>query len=232
MFVEILLLVLVALGILIFSISVHESAHAWMAFRLGDPTAKYLGRITLNPFAHIDPIGTVFLPLVFLLTAHSLLGWAKPTPFNPWNLKNPRRDAALISLAGPASNLLIATLIAIPFRLGFFNLNSIQLLSIIGNIKENPQLFFSYTPSEKLILLLCLILFLNVLLTVFNLIPIHPLDGFKVVGGLLPKDLYYQWITLEQYGPILLLFIIFFGSPLLSAILGPISFSILKILVG
>src|SRR3990172_6429175 len=112
----------VFLGTLAALVSVHEAAHAWMANRLGDPTAKHQGRISLNPIVHIDPLGTVILPLLLIVISYAsggpffLFGWAKPTPFNPWNLQNPRRDAALISFAGPVSNFAIAVLIAIIYR--------------------------------------------------------------------------------------------------------------------
>lgn len=223
-FFQIVLLILVALGILIFSISFHESAHAFMADRLGDPTAKYLGRISLNPAVHIDPLGTIIFPLFFLLTTRSFLGWAKPTPFNPWNLKNPKRDAALISLAGPASNLLLAIVLAVPFRLGLAFVDP-TLVAV------HPSSFFAFSPILKLSFLISAALVLNILLAIFNLLPIHPLDGAKVIGGILPKDLYYQWASLERYGVLILLAVlIFFGDTISAIILNIVSF-ILNILI-
>ncbi len=222
---EILLLIFIAIAALLTAISVHESAHAWMANRLGDPTAKHLGRISLNPADHIDPIGTIFLPIVMLLIRGPLIGWAKPTPFNPWNLRNPKRDSALIALAGPASNFILAILVALPIRFGLIPfLNPFNL--------SDPSLFFSASPIEKISLLLSGFLYLNLILGFFNLIPIHPLDGFKVVGGLLPKNLYYQWISLERYGTLILLALIFFGGSVIGLIIGPLLELTLRILVG
>ena len=159
-FVSIFLNLLLIMGTLAVSISFHEAAHAWTALKLGDPTAKHMVRVSLNPFDHIDPVGTVILPLFLMISGLPVFGWAKPTPFNPWNLANPKRDSALISLAGPVSNFIFAIIISLIYRITQFDL----LLPIIQ---------------------------LNLVLGFFNLIPIHPLDGSKVVGGLLPKNLYY-----------------------------------------
>jgi len=190
----------VLLGVLAIIISIHEASHAWAANKLGDPTAKYQGRITLNPIAHIDLIGTILIPLVLIIISLQtgrlfLFGWAKPTPFNPWNLKHPRRDSALISFAGPASNFIVSAILGLIFRISNVEL----ILPILG---------------------------LNLILGIFNLIPVPPLDGFKVVGGILPKELAYQWLQLERAGPILLLFLLFFILP---AIQSPIT-SILRLL--
>ncbi len=223
---EAFLLIFLALSGLLISISIHESAHAWMANRLGDPTARLLGRISFNPADHIDPIGTVILPLTMLLLGGPMIGWAKPTPFNPWNLQNPKRDSALISLAGPASNFILATVFALPIRLGL-----VPFLNPFG-IGNASGVFTLLQPVEKLGFLLSGMIMLNIILGLFNLIPIHPLDGFKVVGGLLSKSLYYRWLELEKLGPILLLTLLFFGSGLISLILSPLMALILQILVG
>jgi len=183
------------------SLSVHEAAHAWMADRLGDPTAKLAGRMTLNPLAHIDPLGTLML-LFFRF------GWGKPVPFDDYNLQNPRRDAGLISLAGPASNLLLAALFALAFRL-FYPLSS---------------LFYLIVP----------IIVLNVSWGIFNLLPIHPLDGGKILVGFLPAEpaLKVEQI-LQEYQLIFLLLIIFpfFGNSLISIILDPVINLILGVLL-
>jgi Zn-dependent protease len=168
------------------AISVHEAAHAWMAERLGDPTAKLQGRLTLNPLAHLDPVGTLMI-LFFRF------GWGKPVPVDEYNLRYPKRDAALISLAGPASNLVLASLLAILTRITSFD--------------------FWLIP----------IIVLSVSLAIFNLIPIHPLDGGKILVGLLPHRLADEVEeVLNQYGFILLIFLVFpfFGgtSPAISLI--------------
>jgi len=195
---------------LLVAITIHEFSHAWMADRLGDPTAKLSGRLTLNPFAHLDPLGTLAL-LLFRF------GWGKPVPFDPFNLRNPRRDAALISLSGPVSNLILATILAIFLRLittlSPLNLNLIPALSLV---------------------ILEPIIALNVILGVFNLLPVHPLDGGKILVGFLPADLADEWDqTLSQYSFIIIILLIFpiFGASLASLIISPIINFILSLLL-
>ena len=164
---------------LVISISFHEFAHAKAADMLGDDTARLLGRLTLNPKAHLDPIGSVML-------LFAGFGWGKPVPFNPINLHNPKRDSALIAFAGPMSNLVLAGTLSILVR---------------------------FTGEESLIgAFLYLTIFYNIVLGVFNLIPVHPLDGFKVVGGMLPPNLYIQWMQFAPYGIYLLLILIVTGA--------------------
>ncbi|MBI4999855.1 site-2 protease family protein [Candidatus Gottesmanbacteria bacterium] len=192
---------------LLVAITIHEFSHAFMADRLGDPTARLMGRLTLNPLAHLDPLGTLFLLI-------ARFGWGKPVPFDPFNLRNPRRDSALISLAGPGSNLILATILSLILRaIPYFPLPEIVFLLV--------QAFF--IP----------IIILNVGLAIFNLLPVHPLDGFKIVTGFLPKKLAYQWQELEGYGLffLLLLLLPLSGGPLLLNILGPIVSIILTILL-
>lgn len=209
----IFLAISIFLGTIIFLVSIHEASHAWVANRLGDPTAKHQGRISLNPMVHIDPLGTVILPLILIVLSVVtqgglfLFGWAKPTPFNPWNLENPRRDAALISFAGPTSNFIIAIIVGIIYRLIPF-----------GN-----ELLFVY---------LQFLITITLVLGIFNLLPIAPLDGFKVVAGLLPKELSLKWERLERYGPIFLLAVIFFGAPIISPLIGTLLNVFLGILIG
>lgn len=183
------------------AITIHEASHAWMADRLGDPTARLMGRLSLNPIVHYDPIGTSLLLGTSIMRALGApiipFGWAKPVEFDPYNLKNPRRDSAIISFAGPASNLILSL-----------------ILSIIGHL--NPILGLIFTPF----------IILNVSLAIFNLVPVHPLDGGKILVGILPKQYAYQVERfLSQFGNLILIFIIFptfGGSSLVSQIISPI----------
>jgi Zn-dependent protease len=173
---------------LLVAFTVHELAHAWSASRLGDDTARRMGRITLNPLAHLDPIGTLMLIVAGF-------GWAKPVPVNPHNLRGtPRQSMAVVALAGPVSNVLMALIAAIPFRLG--------LISLQFDMRPGD-----YLPS--LGFLLFQFVFINIILALFNMIPLPPLDGSKVLVGVLPPELAYRYRAIEQYGPILLLALIF-----------------------
>ncbi|MBI4226049.1 site-2 protease family protein [Candidatus Roizmanbacteria bacterium] len=191
------LLFFVYLIALLVAIAVHEFSHAFAADYLGDPTPRLAGRLKLNPLVHIDGLGLLFL-LFFGF------GWGKPVGFDPFNLKNPRKDAAIISLAGPFSNFILASLLSIVLRL--IILSELKSLNSIG--------YFLLAP----------IISLNVILGVFNLLPIHPLDGFKIVGGILSDEKAREWYQLERYGMIFLIMLIFpFGrASLLDLIIRPI----------
>lgn len=185
---------------LIIAIAFHEFSHAFMADRLGDPTPSLQGRLTLNPLAHIDPLGLVLL-LFFRF------GWGKPVQFDPFNLRNPRRDAALISLAGPVSNLILASVASIIMR-------------ILINVPFSAETSTGVAIILNLVLsFLVSLISMNVILCVFNLLPIHPLDGFKIVGGLLSREQARQWYELEKYG---MLFLIILLLPLAGGV-SPIS---------
>jgi len=201
------------------AITVHEASHAWMSDHLGDPTAKLEGRLSLNPLKHYDPVGTtLLLVLVFMRAiigpAVIPFGWAKPVGFDPYNLKNPRKDTALISLAGPAANLIVAGILAIALRL-----------------TQDP--FSSYFWLSSLILEPIIIL--NVSLAIFNLIPIHPLDGGKIIVGILPKKDAYEFDRfISRFGTLILILLIFptvGGSSPISLVMGPVINFILKILI-
>lgn len=191
---------------LLVAITIHEFSHALAADRLGDPTPRVQKRLTLNPLSHLDPLGTLMLFLVGF-------GWGKPVQFDPFNLANPRRDAAIISFAGPLSNLILAILISILIRFSW-------------GFEAAPLLLFK---------LLLPIVYLNVLLAVFNLVPIHPLDGGKILVGLLSAESAAVWDKfLHQYGLMLLLFILlpfFGGTSLVSIIIGPTVGFILNLLL-
>lgn len=181
---------------LVSAVTVHEFAHAWMAVRLGDPTPKLQGRLTLNPLAHLDPLGTLMLLLV-------RFGWGRPVQFDPFNLENPRRDSAIISLAGPASNLIFASILSLIFRISQMDFSSISFLS-------------PFIPP---------FIMLNVVLAIFNLIPVHPLDGGKILVGLLPsKDAAKADLFMKKYGIFILILLIFpvFGSSPVFAVISPV----------
>lgn len=200
---------------LVVAITIHEFAHAWSADRLGDPTPGLQGRLTLNPLSHLDPIGTIMLVLVHF-------GWGKPVQFDQFNLRHPRRDSAIISIAGPAANIALAVICAIVLQLLFifrFSTITYSLMSL-----------FVYLLAGFLKTLISL----NVVLAVFNLIPIHPLDGFKIVGGILPEEKAREWYQLERYGILFLLFLlfpIFGGTAPISQIISPVIRLILSILL-
>lgn len=176
----------------LFAVTVHEAAHGWVADRLGDPTARMLGRLTLNPIKHIDWIGTVLVPMILALTTGFIFGWAKPVPVNKYNLKHPRRDWALVSIAGPVSNLLMAVLWASIAKIG---------MMLLGT--GSPGLFMMYVGKAGIAI--------NLMLGVLNLIPIPPLDGGHAVSSLLPIQAARQYDKLEPYGFFVLLFLLFSG---------------------
>ncbi|HAZ29189.1 TPA: site-2 protease family protein [candidate division WWE3 bacterium] len=187
---------------LVLSIAIHEFSHAYIAHLLGDDTAKNLGRITLNPLAHLDPLGTLTLLFVGF-------GWGKPVPVNYYNLAKPKRDAALIALAGPASNFLLAV-------------GSAGLLYVLTALASGSPLEFLVKG------LVSPLIIYNLVLGVFNLLPLEPLDGFKVINGLLPPKLSVQWIQLAPYGIYILLFMVLTG--LTSRVILPIVVFFAKVL--
>ena len=181
--------IFIAFIVLLFSLTVHEMAHAWTADRLGDPTARLLGRVSLNPMVHADLIGTIVFPLLAMFSGVPLIGWAKPVPVNPRQLRSPRRDYVLVAAAGPASNLLMAIGSAIALRL----------------VPVSPVTLGEPNVTAPIAALLSQALRLNVLLAVFNMIPIPPLDGGNVLSGLLPARAAFRFnAVLRPYGFLIL----------------------------
>lgn len=177
------------IAVLVFSIVLHEYAHGWTANRLGDPTAKLAGRLTLNPIKHIDPVGTIILPgilmtLSFLGYSSILLGWAKPVPVNFFRLRRPKTDMMWVALAGPLVNIALAMALAAVYRLGIWPALAEVLLNGI---------------------------FVNVLLAVFNMVPVPPLDGSRVVMGLLPDRAALSYARIEPYGIFIVFGLLYFG---------------------
>ncbi|NCT55254.1 site-2 protease family protein [bacterium] len=183
------------LPVLLLALSIHEFAHAYAADKLGDATPRMMGRVTLNPLKHLDPVGTALLVITALIPGPTF-GWGKPVIFNPYNLKNPKRDTGIIAFAGPLSNIAMALL-------GFGTL-------YIG---------FGTIP-EVLIAIILQFIIINVVLATFNLIPIYPLDGFNVISSILPNELSEQFKETYRYGTIILLLLIFTGTT--GKILGPV----------
>lgn len=184
--------VFIAFIVLLFSLTVHEMAHAWTADRLGDPTARLLGRVSLNPIVHVDLFGTVIFPLLALITQLPIIGWAKPVPVNTRRLGHPRRDYVLVAAAGPASNLLMAVAAA----------TVLAVMNTGGLV--TPQTLGETNVSAPIVAFLSKAMVINVLLAVFNMIPIPPLDGGNVLAGLLPYSLAVTFNQVRPYGFVLL----------------------------
>lgn len=207
------LAILAVLRLMALAIAVvfHEVAHGFVAWRLGDPTAREAHRLTLNPFAHVDLVGSIILPLTLIFVGSPvLLGWARPVPFNPGFFRNPRRGIMLVAFAGPATNLTLALASGLLFRL-----------------------LAAFTMSVANGLLLTALGFLcitNVVLGVFNLIPIPPLDGSKIVMGMLPDSLARAYASMERYGFILIFGLLYFGA--LDLILRPAVGLLMRLLLG
>ena len=190
----------------LFAITVHETAHGWMALQLGDKTAMMLGRLTLNPLKHIDPLGTILIPGLMYMMAGFMFGWAKPVPVTWQNLKQPKRDMVLVAAAGPLANLLMAFLWAAVIRLGI----------MLGDI--GIALIFMGTVG----------IFINTLLMALNLLPLPPLDGGRVLAGLLPGPLAWKFSRIEPYGFLILIGLLVTG--ILGKILIPVIWLVISLL--
>ncbi len=196
---------------LIYSIIIHEYAHGWMADRLGDPTARHSGRLTLNPIPHIDPIGSILIPGFLIMTGSSfLIGWAKPVPFNPYNLTDKKYGAMKVAAAGPASNFLIAVSLGIILRF-------------------LPDGIFEVYSAQVFVQLIASVIWLNLLLMVFNLLPIPPLDGSKIFLSFLPYKFQEMIYRFEQFGMLFLFALLFLLFPL---IILPIVNFLFNVIVG
>ena len=192
---------------ILFAITLHEAAHGWVANKLGDPTAKNLGRITINPIKHIDPVGTVVVPLFLAMVSPFVLGWAKPVPIQPRYFKSPLLDMALVAVAGPVSNFFMACFWAMFIQLVYMSLEHSHLLAFLAEMGKNG-------------------IIINIVLMVLNLLPIPPLDGGRVVAGVLPPKLAMPFMQLERFGMVIILIL------LVSGILGKIMWPIVLYFVN
>ena len=193
--------------VLLFSLSIHEAAHAWTADYFGDSTARYMGRVTLNPVPHIDPIGTIVFPLLMFISSIPIIGWAKPVPVNPVHLRNPRKDNIYISLAGPAANLLaggVAFFLLIVSKFIFPD-TGVQIMAFARGVPV------SGTFLAPIVGILFYSLIINVALALFNCIPIPPLDGHWVLAGLLPDSAASALESIGRYGFLLIYALMFLG---------------------
>ena len=209
-----LLAIAIPIAIVLVALTIHEAAHAWSADKLGDSTARLLGRVSLNPIVHIDPIGTILLPLLAAISGLPIIGWAKPVPVNISRLRDPRRDFMIVAAAGPISNLLQAFAAA-------------MVLQLMTPADENV---FSVLASGSIVAdVLFTVVQINIFLALFNLIPVPPLDGGNVLAGLLPPSAAHVFDSMRGYGFIILYALMFTGA--LSAIIVPPALFLIRLLL-
>jgi len=209
--------------VFLFAISIHESAHAWMANRCGDPTARMLGRISLNPIKHIDPIGTIVLPLIAILAKIPVLGWAKPTPVDPRNFRNAVLDDIKTSVVGPVSNFMVAGVALLILAIISLTSSMGQAIVRIMPLVYPHHLDVLATQTNSFLMPISLfayeLMVINIVLAVFNLIPVPPLDGSHVLRHFLPETVRRAYDTVGWFG---LLALVYFGGPLLGKLIFPV----------
>ncbi len=217
----------IQLVVILFAIVIHETSHGYVAYLLGDPTAKMRGRLTLNPVYHIDPVGTIILPLFLAITGMPVFGWAKPVPVDPSYFKDWRKDMMLVAIAGPGSNVIAATVSAGAILL-IKSISPAALLYAIQFLNYGGKL----PPLSFLALIFIFSFMLNLYLAIFNLIPIPPLDGSRVVAWLLPRRMLPAYYNLERYGFLILFAFIFLDSyiGILRLLASPVNYLLIKIL--
>jgi Zn-dependent protease len=208
--------IVIQIFVLLFAITVHEASHGWAAKKFGDPTAFNLGRVTLNPLAHIDPFGTILMPLLLSLAGMPAFGWAKPVPVNPYNLRHPRRDNLWISFAGPAANMTVALsslVLLFILKLSIPGLGQFIKALINGFFRQMgfllPVLPRGFYPLEGLVLILLMLVLVNSYFALFNLIPIPPLDGSGILMGLLSENAASRLDRIRPFGFIIVLMLIY-----------------------
>ena len=199
--------IIISITVFIIVIVTHELAHGWVAYSLGDPTARDAGRLTLNPLAHLDPVGTVLLPALLVMARSPVIfGWARPVPVNPFNFRDPRKGMLLTSLAGPGANFMLALLFAAVFKTGMFPAHSLGWTFLLYGI------------------------LISLVLGMFNLIPIPPLDGGGIVASILPPELAARYMRIERYGFLILIGLLYLG--LFDRIILPLVGLMTRLLVG
>jgi Zn-dependent protease len=214
--IETILMYILAVPAIIISLSFHELAHAYVSYKLGDPTAKHLGRLTMNPLKHLDPLGT--LMLLIALKSGLGFGWAKPVPIDPSYYKNHKRGTVLVSLAGPVSNLLIALIFSFP--MAYIAMKN--GISSEGVFLDYQNIRITGYPFEIIVFYICMYFYMiNIGLAVFNILPIPPLDGSKILTAILPANLYFKLMRYENYVGLAFLAIMLINPAILSIIMRP-----------